>query len=140
MCGLVSAYNNNKRRQGINDSSYFPLKALYARKKLIPPTSLYLPPPPHSTPSVTTAGERLHTLTQVYFFPPPLTPIPLRDNLQQSYLPYNKPVSFQWGAADTEIKVPFVENSDLRGFPFVAWSRSAYSYTCYTYWQGLPPC
>ena len=28
------------------------------------------------------------------------------------------------GAADAEIKVPAVENTELKGFPFKAWSRS----------------
>ena len=29
----------------------------------------------------------------------------------------------QWGAADAEIKVPSVENAELKGSPFKAWSR-----------------
>ena len=37
----------------------------------------------------------------------------------------------QWGAADAEIKVPSVENTELKGFPFHAWSRSVYSRTSY---------
>ena len=33
----------------------------------------------------------------------------------------------QWGAADTEIKVPSGENTELKRSPFKAWSRSAYA-------------
>ena len=43
----------------------------------------------------------------------------------------------QWGAADAEIKVPSVENTELKGFPFKTWSRSVYSHTCYAYWKGF---
>ena len=32
----------------------------------------------------------------------------------------------QLGAADAEIKVPSVENTELKGSPFKAWSRSVY--------------
>ena len=46
----------------------------------------------------------------------------------------------QWGAADAEIKVPSVENTELRRSPFQAWSRSVYSHTCYAYCQGFLPC
>ena len=46
----------------------------------------------------------------------------------------------QWGAADAEIKVPSVEKTELKGSPFKAWSRSAYSHTCYTYCQGFLFC
>ena len=46
----------------------------------------------------------------------------------------------QWGAADAEIKVPSVENTELKGFPFKAWSRSVYCYACYAYCQGFLPC
>ena len=46
----------------------------------------------------------------------------------------------QWGAADAEIKVPSVENTELKGFPFKTWSRSVYSHTCYAYWKGFLPC
>ena len=35
----------------------------------------------------------------------------------------------QWGAADAEIKVPSVENTELKRSPFKAWSRSVYSHT-----------
>ena len=45
----------------------------------------------------------------------------------------------QWGAADAEIKVPSVENTELKGSPFKAWSRSVYSHTCYAYCQGFLP-
>ena len=38
-----------------------------------------------------------------------------------------------WGAADAEIKVQSVENTELKGSPFKTWSRSVYSHTCYTY-------
>ena len=30
----------------------------------------------------------------------------------------------QWGAADAEIKVPSVENTELKCSPFKAWGRS----------------
>ena len=43
----------------------------------------------------------------------------------------------QWGAADAEIKVPYVENTEHKGSPFKAWSRSVYSHTRYAYYQGL---
>ena len=46
----------------------------------------------------------------------------------------------QWGAADAEIKVPSVENTELKRSPFKAWSRSVYSHTCYTYCQRFIPC
>ena len=46
----------------------------------------------------------------------------------------------QWGAADTEIKVPSDENTELKGSLFKAWSRSVYSHTCYAYCQGVLPC
>ena len=38
-----------------------------------------------------------------------------------------------WGAADAEIKVPSVENTELKGSPFKALSRSVFSHTCYAY-------
>ena len=45
----------------------------------------------------------------------------------------------QWGAADAEIKVPSGENTELKRSPFIAWSRSVYSHTCYAYCQGFRP-
>ena len=45
----------------------------------------------------------------------------------------------QWGAADGEIKVPSVENTDLKGSPSESWSRSVYSHACYAYCQGFLP-
>ena len=45
----------------------------------------------------------------------------------------------QWGAADTEIEVPSVENTELKCSPFKAWSRSVYYHTCYAYCQGFLP-
>ena len=45
----------------------------------------------------------------------------------------------QWGAADAEIKVPSVENTELKCSHCKAWSRSVYSHTCYTYCRGFPP-
>ena len=33
----------------------------------------------------------------------------------------------QWGAVDAEIKVPSGQNTELKGSPFKAWSRSVYS-------------
>ena len=41
----------------------------------------------------------------------------------------------QWGAADADIKVPSVENTELKGSPLKAWGRSVYSHTCYAYCQ-----
>ena len=49
-------------------------------------------------------------------------------------------ISTQWGAADAEIKVPSVENTDLKRSLFKAWSRSVYSHTCYAYCQEILPC
>ena len=46
----------------------------------------------------------------------------------------------QWGAADAEIKVPPDENTELKGSPFEAWSRSVYCYACYAYCRGFLPC
>ena len=46
----------------------------------------------------------------------------------------------QWGAADAEIKVPSGEYTELKRSPFIAWSRSVYSHTCYAYCQGFLPC
>ena len=46
----------------------------------------------------------------------------------------------QWGAADTEIKVPSGENTELKRSPFKAWSKSVYSHTCYAYCQGFLSC
>ena len=34
---------------------------------------------------------------------------------------------------NTEIKVPSDENTEFKGSPFKAWSRSVYSHTCYAY-------
>ena len=45
----------------------------------------------------------------------------------------------QWGAADTEMEVPSGENTELKGSPLKAWSRSVYSNTCYAYCQGFLP-
>ena len=46
----------------------------------------------------------------------------------------------QWGAADAEIKVPSVENTELEGSPCKAWGRSVYSHACYAYFQGSLSC
>ena len=46
----------------------------------------------------------------------------------------------QWEAADAEIKVPSVENTEFEGSPFKAWGRSVYSHTCCAYCQGFLPC
>ena len=48
--------------------------------------------------------------------------------------------TMQWGAADTEIKVPSGENTEFKHSPFKAWSRSVYGHTCYAYCQGFLPC
>ena len=61
-----------------------------------------------------------------------------------SLLPLTPPpplfLSPQWGAADAEIKVPSVENTEFTGSPFKAWGRTLYSHTCYTCCQGFLPC
>ena len=45
--------------------------------------------------------------------------------------------TLQLEAADAEIKVPSGENTELKHFPFKAWSRSVYSHTCYAYCEGF---
>ena len=45
----------------------------------------------------------------------------------------------QWGAADAEIKGPFVENTEVKDSPFKAWSRSVCCHTCYAFCQGFLP-
>ena len=35
----------------------------------------------------------------------------------------------QWGTADAELKVPSVENTELKDSPFKAWGRSVLSHT-----------
>ena len=49
-------------------------------------------------------------------------------------------LTLQWGAVDTDIKVPSGENTELKHAPFKAWSRSVYILTCYVYCQGFLPC
>ena len=44
------------------------------------------------------------------------------------------------GAAEVEIEFPSVENTELKGSPLTAWSRSVYSHTHYTYCQRFIPC
>ena len=63
------------------------------------------------------------------------------DFLKRLYCPIGiSPVTLsQWGAADAEIKVPSVENTELKGSPFKTWSRSIYSHTCYAHCQGFLP-
>ena len=46
----------------------------------------------------------------------------------------------QRGAADTDIKVPSGENTELKRSPFKTWSRSVCSHTCYAYRQGFLAC
>ena len=46
----------------------------------------------------------------------------------------------QWGAVDSEIKAPSDENTELKGSPLKAWSRSEYCHACYAYCQGFLPC
>ena len=46
----------------------------------------------------------------------------------------------QWGAADAEIKVTSVENTEFKGSPFKAGGRSVYGHACYAYCQGFLPC
>ena len=41
-------------------------------------------------------------------------------------------VCLQWHTVGAEIKVPYVENPELWNFPFKAWSRSKYSYACFS--------
>ena len=43
------------------------------------------------------------------------------------------------GVADAEIKVQSVENTELKGSPLKAWSRSVYSHVCYAYSQRFLP-
>ena len=45
----------------------------------------------------------------------------------------------QGGAADTELKVPSDQNTELKRSPFKPWSRSVYSHTCYAYCKGVLP-
>ena len=45
----------------------------------------------------------------------------------------------QQGTVDAEIKDPSVENPELKGSPFKAWSRSEYSHACFTHCQGFLP-
>ena len=45
----------------------------------------------------------------------------------------------QWGAVDTEIKVPSGENTELKHSPFKACSRSVYSHTCHAYFHKFLP-
>ena len=49
-------------------------------------------------------------------------------------------ITLQRGAADKEIKVPSVENTELKGSPFEAWRRSVCCHASYTYCQGFLPC
>ena len=51
---------------------------------------------------------------------------------------HNRPP--QLGAADAEVKVPFVKNIELKRSSFKAWSRSVYCHTWNAYCQGLLPC
>ena len=61
--------------------------------------------------------------------------------LAEDYFPDTPPPPpLQWGAADAEIKVPSVENTELKRSPFKTWSRSVCSHTCYAYCQGFLPC
>ena len=46
----------------------------------------------------------------------------------------------QWGAAEAEIKVPSVENTELKRSTFQAWRRSADRHTYYAYCQRVIPC
>ena len=47
----------------------------------------------------------------------------------------------QWGTADTEVKVPSVENPELtKGLPCKSWNRSEYSHACFTHCQEFLPC
>ena len=52
----------------------------------------------------------------------------------------DQPPPPQWRAANAEIKVPSGENTELKRSPFIAWSGSVYSNTCYAYYQGYLPC
>ena len=46
----------------------------------------------------------------------------------------------RWAATDAEIKVPSDENTELKGSPFKALSRSVYCRTCYAYCQEFLSC
>ena len=62
-----------------------------------------------------------------------------QDNLALSLNPFNCWLFPQWEAADAEIKVPFDENTELKGSPFKTWSRSVYCHACYAYCQEFLP-
>ena len=57
-----------------------------------------------------------------------------------AYFYPSSPFTCIFSAADAEIKVPSGENTELKRSPFKAWSRLAYSHTCYAYCQGFLPC
>ena len=46
----------------------------------------------------------------------------------------------QWGTTDAKNKDPCVENPELKGSPFKAWSRSVFSQACYAYCKEFLPC
>ena len=43
----------------------------------------------------------------------------------------------KWHTAYAEIQDPAIENPELKGSSFRAWSRSEYSHTCFTYCEGF---
>ena len=45
--------------------------------------------------------------------------------------------SSQWGVVDAEIRVPFDENTELKGSPFKTWSRSEYVTVSEKTWYKL---
>ena len=55
-----------------------------------------------------------------------LYPFHLSVSVCLSSLLLPPPPQPQWGAADAEIKVPALENTELEGSPFTAWGRSIY--------------
>ena len=72
-------------------------------------------------------GQSGESMPFLCFVPHVLSPVSMVD-------PIPAP---QWGAADAEIKVPSVENTELKGSHFIkAWSRSVHSHTWYAYCQG----
>ena len=57
--------------------------------------------------------------------------------IKNESLPF--PTIRQWGTADAEMKVPSDENTELKGSPFKAWSKSLYCHACYACCQGFFP-
>ena len=61
----------------------------------------------------------------------------LIDNRAQELFIKMVQASPLWETADAEMKDPSVENPELKCSPFNAWSRSEYSHTCLTCYEGF---